>query len=279
MLLRLVAEQEDLARVKSIAISAAATEARVRCDAVLLGRILQNFLTNAVRYTERGSIRVRCLQSAAELRIEVADTGPGISESRHQDIFQEFVRIDQDAGDGGLGLGLSIAARMARLLGHDLSLESAPGSGSTFAITVQRSSRVGPSHSPSPIDFGGRMVWVIDDDSAVLEGTGRLLQQWGCEVQVARSLAEALAICSASSRVPDLILVDYRLGKAETGLEALQRLNERFEKCVPAAVVTGETTRAVLDAIHASGFVHLTKPVAPFKLRATLMELLRPGLV
>jgi signal transduction histidine kinase/CheY-like chemotaxis protein len=273
---RLASELEPSARAKGLSLTLPATKELVRSDPVLLGRILQNLLTNAVRYTDSGGVTIRCNESGPDLRIEVADTGRGIPDAQHQNVFQEFVRIEEDSSDGGLGLGLSIAARMAQLLGHELSLESTPGSGSTFAISVERASASAlPSASSVPIDFSGRLVAVLDDDLSVLEGTRSLLEQWGCEVWLARSVEEAVEI-NQSSRAPDAILVDYRLGNDETGLEAVQRLNAMFDVPVPAAVITGETTREVLEEIRASGFVHLTKPVAAFKLRATLMELLRP---
>jgi signal transduction histidine kinase/CheY-like chemotaxis protein len=276
MLERLVSELEPSARAKGLSLELAATADRVRSDPVLLGRILQNFLSNAVRYTESGGVSIRCITSGGGLRIEVADTGRGIPDAQHRDVFEEFVRVEQDESDGGLGLGLSIASRMAQLLGHELSLESTPGEGSTFAIAVPSAARTAPQPAAVGIDFSGRLVAVVDDDEAVLEATGRLLEQWGCEVRLARSVAEALEINGKSSRAPDAILVDYRLGNDETGLDAVKRLNESFDVPVPAAIVTGETTSDVLSAMRASGFVHLAKPVAPFKLRATLMELLRP---
>ena len=118
-------------------------------------------------------------------------------------------------------------------------------------------------------------VLIVDDDLSVLEGTGRLLRQWGCNERLARSVEEAVECCGNGAHRPDAMLADYRLGDGTTGLDAIRRLNDLFEQPVPAAVVTGETTRDVLDEIRASGLVHLKKPVAPFKLRATLMELLR----
>lgn len=275
MIDRLVSELEPGATEKGIVLERESTSERVCSDHVLLGRILQNLLGNAVRYTDFGKVAVSYRAEGDLIRIEVSDTGPGIPADRQVEIFAEFTRIENDRADGGLGLGLSIVERMAGLLGHELGLKSSPGNGSRFWIDVDRAGSATAAAPPIRVDFTGRLVGVIDDDLEVLEGTGRLLQEWGCDTWLAQSMEEALESWENAPRPPDALIVDYRLAGTLTGVEVVQKLSEFSGQHVPAVVVTGETMETVLVEIQAAGLPHLTKPVAPFRLRAMLLELLR----
>ncbi|MBW2387576.1 MAG: hybrid sensor histidine kinase/response regulator, partial [Deltaproteobacteria bacterium] len=276
---RLVSEFAQSAEDKGLVLEWKPTRERVSSDPVLLGRILQNLIGNAVRYTDSGMIVISCTTDSGAMgervRIEVRDTGPGIPEDRQAEIFGEFTRVAGNQADGGLGLGLSIVDRMARLLGHDVNLESSPGSGSRFSISVDRAGPAMPSHEAMRVDFNGELVAVVDDNLEVLEGTGRLLEQWGCDTWLAQSMEGALESWENASRRPDALIVDYELGGAFTGIDVAKKLSELAGQNLPAVVITGETTPAALADIDASGLPHLAKPVAPFKLRAILLDLLR----
>jgi signal transduction histidine kinase len=275
MIERLISELMPSATKKGIALEWKPTNERVFSDPILLGRILQNLLGNAVRYTNSGEVVVSCRVVGQRVRIEVRDTGPGIPKNRQREIFAEFTRIENNQADGGLGLGLSIVERMARLLGHDLDLQSSPGNGSRFSISVERAGPSKPTADPIRIDFNGELVAVIDNDLEVLEGTGRLLQQWGCDTWLAQSMEELLESWENAARRPDALIVDYRLAGALTGVDLVKKLSEFSGQNVPAVVITGETTETVLADIRASGLPHLAKPVAPFRLRAMLLDLLK----
>ncbi|RIL08049.1 MAG: hypothetical protein DCC71_00940 [Proteobacteria bacterium] len=281
-LARLAAETSAAAREKGLGFRFEPADAVVASDPILLARVLQNLLANAVRYTNAGSVALRARRDGARLWIEVADTGPGIPADRQREIFSEFYRLDPRAGDGGLGLGLAIVDRTARLLGHAVQLDSAPGRGSVFRVALPLAAAgTDTTESRAPgaaAGLAGRRVLVVEDEPAVLEAMRGLLESWGCRVTPARSVAAATDALSPGAAPPDLIIADYRLGDAETGIDAIERIRRATGVDVPAVLVSGESGRDSLVAIRASGLRHLAKPVPPARLRALLAELLRrPG--
>lgn len=270
---RLADEFRELARAKGLELAFEPSRARVRSDPVLLGRILQNLLANAVRYTERGRVSLRALREGSEVAIEVQDTGPGIPAERRADVFREFVRLPGAAGSDGLGLGLSIVERTASLLGHRLELRSRLGEGSTFRVLVPAAPARAQEATPRPAGAPPLIV-LVEDDPAILEALGGLLESWGCRVVPADSLAAALDALSRVGVAPAAIVADYRLGDG-TGLEAIRAIRSAAGREVPAVVVTGETGGESLRAIRATRLPHLQKPVPPARLRAVLLEMLR----
>lgn len=277
-LARLAAEFEEAARAKGLALRFESEEATVRSDPVLLVRIVQNLLANAVRYTERGEVALRARIDGGECAIEVTDTGPGILPERQREIFGEFVQLEGRRGEG-LGLGLSIVERTAALLGHRIELESTPGRGSTFRVRVPCApQRAAPIALPRPAHatpFAERVVVLVEDDLRVLEATRGLLESWGCRVLLADSTAAALEALERSGCAPEAIVADYGLGADDTGLEAIRAIRAFAGADVPAVVVSGESGIGGMPALRASGVPLLPKPVAPAKLRALLAELLR----
>ncbi len=281
-LARLAAEWSVAAREKGLAFRFEPLEAQVVSDPVLLARVIQNLLANAVRYTSAGEVVLRTRRDGAQLAIEVADSGPGIPRDRQREIFSEFYRLDPRAGDGGLGLGLAIVERTSRLLGHALVLESEPQRGSLFRVTVPLAGDAPApgAHEPQtaaiiPAGLAGRRVLVVEDEPAVLDAMRGLLESWGCRVSVAHDIAAATDSLSGGGGPPDAIIADYRLGAAETGLDAIERIRVLSGVDVPAVLVSGEAARDSLRAIRESGLRYLPKPVPPAKLRALLAELLR----
>jgi signal transduction histidine kinase len=281
LLQRLEAEFQPQARRKGLRLRVVSSHLVVRSDPVLLSRILQNLISNAVRYTDRGRIVVGCRRRGAGVRLEVVDTGRGIAPERRREIFEEFHRLEQDparAGEG-LGLGLSIVERLARLLDHRIDVDSTPGRGSVFAITVPRASReahASEREAPSlPIQLGGVSVLIVDDDATVLDATRQQLERWGCRVRAARSAVEACDPAGLSAVTPDVIVADYQLAGGATGIEAISAIRIMLGRSVPALLVTGSTSPEVLGAARAGGFPLLRKPLAPAKLRAALTQLVR----
>ena len=255
------------------------SSAGVRSDPALLRRILQNFLSNAMRYTRRGGVVVGCRRRGATLRIEVWDTGPGIPADNFAEIFQEFQRLEPNDADGekGLGLGLAIVDRIAKMLGHPVTVRSWPGRGSCFSVTVPVV-EVPPIAAPEPspgrnLGFGGALVMCIDNDPAIVEGMEALLTGWQCDVIGAKSASEALAL--VGERTPDAFIVDYHLDDGTTGLATLDELASRFGGPVPAVVITADHTEGVRQAIESRGCEVLYKPVRPGSLRALLARLVR----
>ncbi|HET6602697.1 MAG TPA: NahK/ErcS family hybrid sensor histidine kinase/response regulator [Xanthomonadaceae bacterium] len=271
LLQHLAAEFRVLAHEKGLELRLVGTGAWVRSDPQLLRRVLQNFLANAVRYTRHGRIVLGCRRRGEALRIEVWDTGPGIEEADRTVIFEEFRRLDR--GGGGLGLGLAIAERIGRLLGHRIDLRSQPGRGTCFSIAVPLAApvpHVGPVTEPAPRAPRSRVL-VVDNDPAVLAGMRALLEGWRCEVAGATTFQEAEA--AIDGVVPDLLLLDYHLDGAATGVDLYRRLQQRLGE-VPAIVITADHSGPVAEAVAAAGCALLHKPLKPLALKSVMGRLL-----
>lgn len=274
----LAAEFAVLAQERGLRLRMRASRQIVYTDPGLLRRILQNFLSNALRYTEHGSVLLGCRRAGSALRIEVRDSGPGIDPARQHEVFEEFRRLhSHDArGERGLGLGLAIAERSARLLGHAIGMRSTLGRGSVFWISVPLGdaaavqAAVSPRQPPTPA-FGGVRVLCIENEADVLAGLRALLQSWGCEVAACSNLEEAL---QAAGTAPDVVLADYHLDDDTSGIDALDALQARWARQVPGIVITADHTPQARQAALDRGYAFLPKPVAVAKLRALMSRLL-----
>ena len=252
----------------------------------MLRRIVQNFLSNALRYTQHGRVLLGCRHRAGRLSIQVWDTGPGIPESKQAEIFQEFRRLDQASrhkeSERGLGLGLSIADRMSRVLDHPLKVRSWEGVGTVFSVDVptvsaQQVARASeePSNSRTSNKLKGARILCIDNETLILEGMKAMLTGWGCEVLTATSIGGAKSVLRHLDGDPDAILADYHLDNEVTGLMALETLLERCRGPVPGIVITADRTEEVAEEIKRGGYQLLLKPVRPAALRALLTRTLQ----
>jgi signal transduction histidine kinase/CheY-like chemotaxis protein len=274
------------AREKGVTLRVMPCDAWVRCDFILLERILFNLVSNAVRYTWRGGVVVGCRKRGERLRIEVWDTGPGIAEDQRQNIFSEFYRVgDPDREQcAGLGLGLAIVDRLCTLLGLPIVLTSVVGKGSRFAVVASRASAQvlaaeRPVAARAPVDASqGKLIVVIDDDQSVLEGMRGLLRSWGCRVvsgDTAAAAIKALGGLGAQGLAPDLVISDYQLADGKTGIEAIEQVRRAFGEAIPAFLVTGDTHSEPLEQARANGLHLLHKPVDPMRLRAMVTRMVR----
>lgn len=259
-----------------------ATPAVVRTDPVLLETLLRNLIGNALRYTPQGYVAIACREVDGGLRIEVEDSGVGIPADKHTEIFREYHQLSNPERDGakGLGLGLAIVERLARLLNHRIELRSAPGAGSCFSVILPlgSASAIAPDvagETAPESDLAGMVVLVIDDQAAVLEGMRVLLERWGCDVMLADSEAAAVAVTAQARRMPELIIADYRLRADRTGSQAIDRVRREFGEPTPALIVTGDTDPERLREAQASGHMLMNKPVPPARLRAFLRTVRR----
>jgi Na+/proline symporter/CheY-like chemotaxis protein len=276
LLRQLEVEFTPLAREKGLQLKFMPSSLAVRSDRRLLRRLLQNLVSNAVKYTPRGRVVVGCRRRNGRLRIDIHDTGLGIPSSKKRLIFREFHRLDEGAKVArGLGLGLSIVQRIGRVLDHKIDLRSAPGRGSRFSVEVPVSSAAPSSQLPrelAGLDRGrlaGTVVLCIDNEPKVLDGMEALLSGWGCRVLKASNLDTAIDAIAASEVGPNGLLVDYHLDKGN-GIEAIAELRRRFGPDLPAVLITADRSPHVRDEALAHGAQVLNKPVKPAALRALM---------
>jgi CheY-like chemotaxis protein/anti-sigma regulatory factor (Ser/Thr protein kinase) len=278
-------EYAPVAREKKLALIVMKTAVYVRSDLSLLSRIVRNLLSNALSYTDRGGVVLGCRRNGDSVRIEVWDSGRGIPADRHEEIFREFSQLDNPERDRrkGLGLGLAIVERLARLLGHSVELRSEVGRGSVFSITVPRGAREDcvpidvPPETTTAFDLADALVLVVDDEAAVQDGMAAVLRRWGCDVLTSGSGEEMLAKLIGVRKLPDLIVSDYRLRGEENGIQVVEMLRGEFNTDIPALLVTGDTAPDRLRDAEASGLPILHKPVNPARLRTLIANLLREG--
>lgn len=255
----------------------------VRSDPALLERILRNLLTNAIRYTHEGKILLGARRAGSTVRVEVWDTGIGISSETLGHVFEEFYQADNPERDRsrGLGLGLAIIERLATLLEHKLGVRSWPGQGSVFNLTLPITGEpIGADTQNVRVrtetgNLHGRVAVLVDDDPIVLEGTQAMLEHWGCQVIGASSVSEVVAAVRAANIVPDFILADMRLRGGDTGLNAVTALHEALAEPIPAVIVTGDTDPERIRQASASGYIIMHKPVEPARLEKAIQQLIR----
>ncbi|MBC2665133.1 PAS-domain containing protein [Novosphingobium flavum] len=270
-------EFAPLAQSGGLAFDVAETGLWVRSDPRLLRRVLQNFVSNAIRYTEAGRVSVEVTAEGGDIAVTVRDTGPGIARQDREEIFEEFRRVGRTRKIPGKGLGLAIVRRVSAMLGHEIGLESAPGQGSAFSVRLPMAEPIMAADEPAAASVraaagDGGLVLIIDNDPAILSGMEALLENWGLDVVVAGGPDEPAAL-AALEQGPALLIADYHLDDGMTGDEAVALLRARAGRAIPAMVITadrGEETAALLAA-RALPVLH--KPVKPAKLRALLSQM------
>ncbi|MFN3497635.1 MAG: NahK/ErcS family hybrid sensor histidine kinase/response regulator [Pannonibacter indicus] len=269
-------EFDPVARERDLRLSFVPTSLTVRSDRRLLRRLLQNLVSNALKYTLTGRVLVGCRRHGSRVVIEVHDTGIGIPASKQKAIFMEFHRLDDGIRTAkGLGLGLCIVERISRVLDHPVTLRSRMGKGSCFAVEV-------PSAAPVPVlpsvgepvavtssQLDGMLVLAIDNEPNILDGMRRLLESWSCEVLTASNDMEAAQHVTQLGRTPDIMLVDYHLDQGN-GIECAVRLRWKFGRSIPALLITADRSRAVRAEAAERDIGLLNKPVRPAALRAQL---------
>ncbi|MBU6502995.1 MAG: PAS-domain containing protein [Burkholderiales bacterium] len=254
------------------------TTLAVRSDPQLLSRIVQNFVSNALRYTSKGGVVLGARRVGCQVRVEVWDSGPGIAAEQHARIFEEFQRLEQPSpwGEQGLGLGLSICNRLAGVLGCRLELKSRVGRGSCFAVTVPRAEAVPVRRERVERGAGRQLpltVLCLDDDAAILDGMTALLGRWGVHCRVALDVLRARAELELGS--VDLILADCHLAGHADGLQAMQQLRGQLGALPPVVMITADASSALRQRAQALGYPVLLKPVRPGALRAVLASFVR----
>lgn len=276
---QLAREFAPVAEEKGLKLTVMPTSLTVRSDRRLLRRVLQNLVSNAIKYTPSGRVLVGCRRSRGRVRIEVWDTGLGIEPQQQKVVFREFKRLDQGARVApGLGLGLSIVERIARILDHPITLRSDPGKGSIFALDVPATAAMPALRAASGAGaaasqaLAGLVVLAIDNEAAILDGMRTLLSGWGCTVMTASSQKEAEAVVRERKLLPDVMLADYHLDDAD-GLEAIVALRWKFGKPVPAVLITADRSPELRAEADEKRVTMLPKPLRPAALRALLAQI------
>lgn len=269
-------EFAPIARAKGLELDFVPCSLPAESDRSLLRRLLQNFISNAIKYTPRGRVLVGCRRRGQSLQIGVYDTGVGIPVVKRGEIFKEFHRLEQGARIArGLGLGLSIVERLARVLNHGITLDSNAGGGSFFSVTVPIAKGVnhtGAVTTATPLSktsMSGSLIVCIENDPAILDGMKTLLKAWDAEVIAVTDPDAAIeAIEAAGGRVTGL-LVDYHLDRGN-GVAAIRDIRRRFGDNIPAILITADRSPHVRAAAREENIAVLNKPVKPASLRALL---------
>jgi signal transduction histidine kinase len=277
---QLAVEFDPVARAKGLGLTFVSCSLSVRTDRRLIRRLLQNLVSNAIKYTPQGRVLVGCRRRKGRVSIEVRDTGIGIPANRQKQVFREFQRLDQGALIArGLGLGLSIVERIAKVLDHRVRLASTPGKGTMFAIELSAAPAVvaaqengrAPSTAARGSQVAGLSVLCIDNETAILDGMRALLSGWGCDVVAASDAQAAVKLLKEAGSIPDAVVADFHLDRGD-GLGAIRHLRKAFGPDMKAVLLTADRTAELRDRAGKIGVTVLNKPLKPAALRAWLSQ-------
>ncbi|MET4628974.1 Na+/proline symporter/signal transduction histidine kinase [Bradyrhizobium sp. I1.8.5] len=269
-------EFAPIARAKNLELAFVPCSLPVESDRLLLRRLLQNLISNAIKYTPRGRVLVGCRRQGPSLKICVYDTGVGIPPVKRGEIFKEFHRLEQGARIArGLGLGLSIVERLARVLKHGIAIDGNKSGGSVFSVTVPTAKAITHTAavtSATPLarrPISGALIVCIENDAAILDGMRTLLKAWDAEVIAVADPEGAIAAIEGAGRRVTGLLVDYHLDRGN-GIAAIRDIRRRFGDGIPAILITADRSPAVQVAAREENVAVLNKPVKPASLRALL---------
>lgn len=301
LLNKLYLEFEAMAQEKGLRLHFFTPDNKILAHAILLERIVRNLLSNAIRYTDKGGVLLGCRKRGNNLAIEVWDTGRGIPLNQQEQIFHKYVQVSEEDRDvrGGFGMGLAIVKQFVDSLGYQLSVHSVPNRGTVFRLLVplvnsgRRPAKLNPRPAPrtpmpahtTPVlppaqlkmaDMRERKelrILLLDDHDDVRWGIKQHLGEWGFAVNDFPSQEEAVAFYQGGGKKPELIISDYELGPAQTGLQAIDQLRRTLGEATPAFIVTGADDPDIWQSIASSGFFALSKPFKPARLRALINHL------
>lgn len=280
LLKRIATDFAPIAHERNLRFTVMPTSVFVRTDPNLLRRLVQNLVSNAIKYTREGRVLIGVRRRGDKVLIQVLDTGIGIPPSKFRTVFKEFTRLDEGARTAaGLGLGLSIVDRIARVLKHSVEIHSEAGKGTEFRVEVPVETNIqrlqsGPKKAGSDMataNLHGLRVLCIDNEPKILEGMTLLLGGWGCNVIVAGSLAASLEIVAVQD-APDVILADYHLDDG-FGIDAILELRKLWHSDIAALLVTADRTPEVRALAESERIAVQNKPIKPAALRAFLNQI------
>ncbi len=283
---RLSAEFERQANIKGLEFSSAACRAVVRSDANLLAEVITNLVSNAIRYTDKGHVKMACIERDGECHLEISDSGIGIEADQLEAIFQEFHQCKTPgASKEGFGLGLAIVRRLADLLDHRIGVVSEAGQGSCFTVCIpvvaEGSARVAEEENGAEeaTERASGLIVLIEDDVNVADAWGLLLEAEGYRVATAASAKEARAVIQHLDEQPVLLISDFHLLGGSTGVEAVGIIREYYGSEIPAFIVSGDTSKVVKEARLLDNCTLMSKPVDTARLLAAASYAARLGSV
>lgn len=277
---RIDTDFSPMAREKDLKFVVMPTSLKVVSDANLLRRLVQNLVSNAIKYTLTGKVIVGARRRGDKVIIEVLDSGIGIPSSKFRTVFKEFARLEDGARTAsGLGLGLSIVDRLSRMLSHPVQLASQPGRGTTFRVEISRdlaapnaaSARIRRERAKPANALTGLRVLCVDNEPKILDGMALLIAGWGCTVGQARSIGEVGAIIDGREPPPDVVIADYHLDDGD-GIQAILSLRSHYQAAIPAMMITADRTPEVRAEAERHGIAVQHKPVKPAAIRAYLTQ-------
>jgi len=277
LLTQIATDFTPLARKKALKLRVVPSSIVVKTDRNMLRRLIQNLVSNSIKYSRSGGMLLGVRRRGAFVELQVLDTGIGIPQHKLKLVFREFTRLDEGMREAeGLGLGLSIVDRIARLLAFPLSVRSVQGKGTTFTLRIPVSnepvpvaetrSRRGPARA---LELTGLDVLCIDNDADILSGMETLLSGWGCNVTTLRNGAALRAFCANRSTAPDVIVADYHLIH-ENGIDMIGYTREHFKTEIPAILLTADRSKEVRQRAEEENITLLNKPLRPAALRSLL---------
>ncbi|WP_394173922.1 PAS domain-containing hybrid sensor histidine kinase/response regulator [Thalassotalea litorea] len=271
-------EFKMMAEEKGLRFHANIENVGTRSDKTLLRRVIQNLLTNAIRYTETGSVELTLERHGPAILLHIKDSGIGIKAEDQQRIFNDFEQINQNK-EQGLGLGLAITMRICKILGIDLTLKSEFGVGSEFSLqlpVIALSKKSIPATSVNPVnrqDLKSLKVLIIDNDDAVLVAMDKRLSEWGCQAWQAKD--QTMAVEITEQHKPQLIIADYHLDDGVTGLEVVKFIHQQLDADIPIIINSADHSEDIREEIREQGFQFLNKPVKPAALKRTIKQLVK----
>lgn len=273
-------EYQMTAKKKGLLLALLGDEHIALTDTVLFARILRNLVSNALKFTSSGGVRISLSSDSAHIFVTITDTGIGIAPDQHQHIFNEYYQLGNKARDRtqGIGLGLALVKRLCSLLNHNITVESVVGEGSQFrlSLNIGDANQVATLQKESSfVPIENLQILLIDDEQDILDAMSIMLTDWNCHPHGFLSLESAIEFLDKTNLKPDLIISDYRLKEDLTGLEAIRQLQKKFSEPIPSLLVSGDTDPELLRSIHQQNFYMLHKPLKSAQLRKVIRIILK----
>lgn len=273
VILRVVTQFRADAELRGLTLKARPSGCWVVGEETSIDRILANLVSNAIRYTTDGGVAIRARQRGSWVRVLVADTGIGLADADKQRIFDPFVRLPREQQDAhGVGLGLSTVRELCRSHGYRCKVRSVIGRGSVFELWLPHTPPPPPAvqlSNASSLPENLRVL-LVDDDESVVNATTLLMEAWEIPIATCRSGSEALAVLAASPSAKWHILLDYRLGNGENGLDVVDKVRQLYGQVIKITLMTGEDNLADLYGKLSPDISLLRKPLRPVRIRALL---------